>query len=408
MEKRVMKRLDILIITSKLPYPPTDGGREVVFQCIARLAARGHRITLLCFGGDAEERAGYVAKMEEIATIRIVRHNTRTSIVPALLNMFSSIPYTVSKYRARNMHHTLTSLLESQHFDLAHIEPLHMAHYIPTVKMFGVPVMLRLQNVESVLVQRVASVVRGPLRLYLTLQAKKLKRFEAIVSEQADLCLAISEEDATQLRRINPQAEVVVIPAGTDTEYFKPRPEIEEPYTIVYVGYMNWLPNLDAVLWFCHAVFPQICQRLPEARLLVVGKNPPDSVRRLHDGKRIIVTGFVNDVRDYIAKGSVFVVPLRAGGGIRIKILQAMSMGKAIVSTSVGAEGIKACPGRDLVIADTADEFARSVIDLLLDRERRQQLGQSARELIERQYSWEIVVKLLEEAYLELVRKTCL
>ncbi len=402
-----MKRLDILVITSKLPYPPTDGGREVVFQCIARLAARGHRITLLCFEGDAEERAGHAIKMEELATTRIVRHNTRTSIVSALLNMFSSIPYTVSKYQARTMYHTLKSLLASQHFDLVHIEPLHMAHYIPVVKRFGIPVVLRFQNVESVLLERAAGVARGLSRLYLALQAKKLNRFEAMVSEQADLCLAISEEDATRLRRINPRIKVAVVPGGTDTEYFKPRPKIEEPYTIVYVGLMNWFPNVDAVLWFYHAIFPQICRRLPQVRLLVVGKDPPDLVRKLHDDKRIIVTGFVNDVRDYIAKSSVFVVPLRVGGGMRIKILQAMSMGKAIVSTSVGAEGIKALPGQDLVIADTADGFAQSVIDLLLDRDRRQQLGKNARELIERQYSWEIVVKLLEEEYLTLAQVGC-
>jgi sugar transferase (PEP-CTERM/EpsH1 system associated) len=393
----------ILCLAPRLPYPPTDGGRIALIEPIKRLAGRGHDITLLCFGAGSDRDSA--AAMRQFCQVELVHHDTRNRLIPAMLNIMSSKPYTISKYHSEKMRRAMRHLLVSMPYDLAHAEHLHMASYLSIAREFGVPAILRQQNVESLLAQRFAHQARGFHRLYAHLQVCKVRRYEAAACEAADLCFTITEIDALRLRQLNPRIRTAVVPAGVDTEYFRPQfPVREEPYTIVWIGSMDWLPNVDAVRWFCDNVFPQVKQRLPQAQFYVVGKNPATSIRRLGDRPGIVVTGFVEDVREHIAKCSVFVVPLRIGSGMRLKILQAMAMGKAIVSTSIGAEGISAADGRDILLADTVDAFARSTLELLANADLRYAIGGNARKLVESSYSWDRTVALMERIYERVVR----
>ena len=395
--------LRVLYLTSKLPYPPTDGGRIAVWELIKRLAERGHYVTLCCFSSETNQQS--VSPLEQFCHVELIHHDTHNRLIPALLNIFLPIPYTISKYYSKRMVEAVSSLLVSYQFDLVHIEPLHMAHYLPIAKAFSLPVILREQNVESLLIERFSREARGLQRFYARLQVPKLRRYEAKMCEQADLCLTITEEDARRLRSLNPRIRTVVIPAGVDTQHFYPKfGEAEEPYTIVSVASMDWPPNVDGIMWFCNRVFTKIKEQLPQVKLYIVGKNPPLAVQKLSNGLDIVVTGFVEDIRDYIARGSVFIVPLRIGSGMRLKILQAMAMGKAIVSTSVGAEGIKVNNGRDIVLADTETEFAKAVVELIVDAEKRHRIGKNARKLVECYYSWDRVIDSLEQVYYRLVR----
>ena len=393
--------LNLLVLTSNVPYPPTDGGRIAVFEPIRRLAERGHRITLLAFGS---REAKDWSPLEQYCSLEVVGHDSANHILPAALNMMSQTPYTISKYKSSAMVARLRQRLASEAFDLVQVEHLHMGQYLPIIKEYGLPMLLRQQNVESVMTERFWRQARGLYRLYVGLQIAKLRRFEVQVCLQADACLMMTEVDAECLKRMNPHISTVVIPAGVDLTYYHPSPESNKENEIVFVGAMNWAPNIEAVLWFCGEIFPKVKRQLANVRLCIVGKDPPPSVRRLSSRPDVYVTGFVQDVRDYVAKASVFLVPLRVGSGMRLKILEAMAMGKAVISTRIGAEGIEAVDGQHILLADTADDFSASVIRLLTDANMRRHIGQNARRLVERRYSWNTMVDLTEQIYRDVIK----
>lgn len=396
-----MKSLRILLATPKSPYPPTDGGRIAIFEPLRRLAQRGHRITLITFGSLSTQ---HWTPLQQYCRLEIVDHNTANRILPAVLNLFSSTPYTISKYNSSAMADRMRQLMASERFDLMHIEQLHMAHYLRVAEEFNIPVILRAQNVESLLAERFWREGRGIERLYAWTQLAKLRRFEARACERASMCLTISDVDAERLRQLNLHIKTTVVPAGVDTDYYRPMPGLEEPNTIVFVGSMDWRPNVDAVLWFCDDILPRIERQIQHVKFYIVGKNPPQRIQQLADGGKMIVTGFVEEVREYVAKSSVFIVPLQVGSGMRLKMLQAMAMSKAIVSTSIGAEGIKVTNGRDVLLADTVDDFVQGTIKLLMDAELRHHIGNNARKLVERYYSWNTVIDLTEQIYQDVVQ----
>lgn len=398
----VSKPLNILLVTTKLPYPPTDGGRIVVYESLKRLAERGHNVTLLCFSPNESQD---VAALEQFCRVELVAHDTSTRWFRALMHLFSPVPYNISKYHAEEMSERIHQFLAQEDYDLVHLEHLHMAFYASTAREHHVPVVLRQQNVESQITERLALGSSKLQRLYAHVQSGRMKRYEASACEQADLCLAITAADARSLLQLNPRIRTAVVPAGVDLQYFAPVQDVsEEPFTIVSVAALDWLPNVDSVLWFCDRIFPRVRQELPQARLLVVGKNPPASVRALARRENVVVTGFVEDIRQYIAQGSVVVVPMRMGGGIRVRILQAMAMGKPVVSTSLGAEGIDVTDREDILLADGEADFAQATVQLLREPALRRHIGANAHQLVERRYSWDTVVALAERIYRGLVQ----
>jgi glycosyltransferase involved in cell wall biosynthesis len=214
----------------------------------------------------------------------------------------------------------------------------------------------------------------------------------------------MSEVDAAALEKIAPGARTAVVPNGADLSYFRPRRGEEGP-ALIYTGGMKMFANQDAVLFFVREIWPLVKREVPEAVFIAVGTNPPEELKAMAAaGSGIEVTGFIDDVRPYVARASVYVVPLRVGGGTRLKVLDAMAQGKAIVSTSIGCEGIDVVPGETLVIEDEPRAFAGQVVALLHDAGRRQRLGLAARALVERKYSWAVIGRSLQQAYEAAVR----
>ncbi len=391
----------ILFVAPKIPWPATDGGRIAIYELVRHLTERGHQAAFLGFG--APRAADELRAHAGLLWAKAIPHDTATNPVSAFANLFSPLPYTASKYKSAAMADAIRSAFQEELFDLVQLENTHMAHYLGLVQKHNRPAVLRLQNVESLLAGRYAQTIAPPFRWYVALQARRMYRFEARACEQASLCLAITEEDAERVRRMAPDAQVAVSPAGVDLERFYPQPMSEEPGTVVSVAALNWPPNVDSMRWFRAEIWPRILKEEPTARWLVVGKDPPSDILRWpEEDHSITVTGFVDDVRPYLFRGSVVIVPLRSGGGMRLKILEAMASGKAVVSTPLGAEGIPARNGEEIVLASPDRTFATEVIRLLREGAERKRIGKAARTWVER-YGWNRIAEALEREYAALL-----
>jgi glycosyltransferase involved in cell wall biosynthesis len=262
-----------------------------------------------------------------------------------------------------------------------------MANILPQLP--SAPTVLFEHNVEYMIWKRLADVEGSQWRrALLTLEWRKMRRYEAAACRRAALTIAVSETDRALLQADAPNARICTIPTGVDTSYFRPDASRETASSLVFTGAMDWYPNEDAIIHFIEAILPAIRREIPGTALAVVGRNPGERLRRAAAAVQVEVTGTVDDVRPYMAKAAVYVVPLRVGGGTRLKIFEALAMGKAVVTTTVGAEGLPVTPGEHLLQADDPADFARAVVTLLRDRGLRDKLGVGGRRLVEERYSW--------------------
>ena len=389
--------MKILFLAPKIPWPATDGSRIALYELIRHLTARGHQAAFLGFGnqGAADEfrtRAG-------LLWAKAIPHDTSTHYLNAALALLSPTPYTASKYKSGEMNAAVREAFHEERFDLVHLEGTHMAHYLGLAQSLGVQAVLRLQNVEWLVHARYARTAAFPLNLYVRIQAQRMRAFEIRACRQADLCVAITQEDAERILQLVPDASVAVSPAGVDLERYYPQPMSEEPGTLVFVGALDWPPNADAIRWFRTKVWPRVTQEEPTAQWIVVGKSPPaDILHWPEEDRNIQVTGFVDDVRPYLHRASVVIVPLRSGGGMRLKILEAMAAGKTVVSTPVGAEGISARNGEEIILAGPDRSYGVEVVRLLRQPTERKRIGKAARAWAEG-YGWSGIAADLERVY---------
>jgi glycosyltransferase involved in cell wall biosynthesis len=316
--------------------------------------------------------------------------------------MFAAAPYSVSKYWSREMEAAIEKLISANSFDVVHFEQIHMAHYRKFCNRH--PCLVDQQNVEHRILERCANMEKSLFkrRLFLA-QARKMKAFEATQVAGFSACSAVSDEDGRVLMNlVRNKRPVYTLPNGVDTEFFRSRAhhicESPEEDALVFTGSMDWLPNADAASYFCKDILPLIWAVKPNVRFYIVGKGPSGRSNEFAD-VRIIQTGRVDDVRAFTARSKVVVVPLRIGGGTRVKILEAMSMERAIVSTSTGAEGIEYTVDTDIILADRPEVFARKVVLLLDDNEKRRALGMAGRKLVLEKYDWNIVGQKLNRIY---------
>jgi glycosyltransferase involved in cell wall biosynthesis len=265
------------------------------------------------------------------------------------------------------------------------------------------PTVLFQHNVETALWQRMASTESNPAkRLAYRIEARKMARYESAALRKFHHVIAVSDHDREQMRTMNPSCPVSVVPTGVDTQKYAVAPPAKaEPPRIVFLGSMDWEPNIDAVIYYCQEIFPQVRAELPSAIFQIVGRNPHSRVKQL-GSESVQVTGTVPSVAEYLCDATLVVVPLRIGGGTRLKIFEAMAMGKAVISTSIGAEGLDVKNGRDLILADDAATFSEATIVLLKDARLRRRYEQAAAQLAA-QYDWSKIV----QRFVEVLHETC-
>lgn len=372
-------------------WPPNTGGRLRSFHLLAELSRR-HRVTLLTTHFPEEDPQALreqLPRCERIISIpyAIPKRNSARFPLILLRSWFSSLPADLWKCRVPALRREAARLAAARAVDLIVADFLVA---VPNVPLAGaVPVVYFAHNVEHVIWKRLRDNARRAWRrALLEIEWRKMRRYEAETCRRARLTVAVSPQDRDVFAALAPSTEVCAVPTGVDVSYFIPNGMPESPDHLVYVGSMDWYPNEDAILYFMDAILPRIRRERPAVSLTVVGRNPSTRLRQAAARAGVHVTGTVEDVRVFVADAAVIVVPLKIGGGTRLKIFEALAMGKAVVSTTVGAEGLPLIDGTHFVRADEPAEFARAVIALLRDPVRRRELGMAGRRLVEERYAW--------------------
>ena len=394
----------ILWLKSDLLLPLDKGGKLRTWHLMRHLARR-HEITYLAFR-EPDQPAADVEGMKEVAarvetiTRREPAKGTMRFYVDAALHLVDPLPYAVGKYRSAEYRRRLEALLARERFDLIVCDFLFPAVNLP--KRLPCPAVMFTHNVESEIWRRHAETKTGVLgRLLYGAQYRRMLRYERRELARFDGILAVSDADRDTFTRLYPGAisqPVHVVPTGVDTDYFEPASSDPQSRAMVFTGSMDWLPNEDAMLYFCREVLPAIRAEIPDASLAIVGRTPTPAVKKLAEEHGVTVTGRVDDVRPYMKEAAVYIVPLRIGGGTRLKIFEAMAMGKAVVSTTVGAEGLPVTDGEHVRLADEPAAFARAVVHLMRDLDERRRIEAAARALVVARYDWSAVAGELESA----------
>lgn len=400
-----MKPMRVLWLNANLLLPLDKGGKLRTWHLMRHLAAR-HDVTYMSFA-QPEELEAHGAGMREVCSrlVTVPRHESPKGSLRfygrVARHLFDPVPYAVSQYRSAAYRREVDALLDTGIFDRIVCDFLVPAVNLRTAR--PCPAALFTHNVESEIWRRHADTTDSPVRkLLFRQQFNRMLAFEGRTLSQFERVLAVSDADRDTFHRLYPQglnAPVSVIPTGVDTAFFAPTStDAGTTAHLVFVGSMDWLPNEDAMVYFCDEILPLIQAQVPGVTLSIVGRAPTAAVTRLARPGAVEVTGRVDDVRPAMGAASVVIVPLRIGGGTRLKIFEAMAAGKAVVSTTVGAEGLPCEPGRHLLLADGPEAFAASVVALLRDPDRRRAIERQARQLVTDRYDWAAVAGAFEQA----------
>ena len=378
--------------------PPDIGGKIRSYNILKQLA-RKHEITLFTFYAehpdDVHPRGADIFSKVVAVPLPLPPRRSLAEYARYASMLVAGRPFTIDKYLYPVVRRRYAELLASAAFDLIVCDFISPAPLIDW--QTPPPKILFTHNVEAQVWERHYKVVSNPVvKLACWLESRALNRVERHYAGLADHVLTVSENDRAAFARYADPGRISVIPTGVDTEYFQPAPGPQQPDTTVFTGSMAWMPNEDGVAYYVEKIFPLVRREIPEALFWAVGRQPPRRLQALAS-ESVVVTGAVEDIRPYLGKAAVCVVPLRSGSGTRIKIFEAMAMGKAVVSTTMGAEGLPVSHGENIILADEPADFARQVVALLRDPERRERLGRAARELVERNYGWPSVAAYFDQ-----------
>lgn len=392
--------MKVLFLALYPPFPAVDGGRIRTFNTLKQISAR-HKVSLLCFEDPlaASPHQNVLQSLcQEVYTVPKPAKRRR-SLADKLVDLFRLDPVGLKGHYSPEMASLIRKAILNDNYDLVHIDQILLAQY--TAAMANVPWVLTHHNIEALAQSRQHSIDQRSLfkKISDRLERARWKRYEIQMSRRAGAVVTVSEFEARYFRQFVSLEKVFVSPNGVDLEYFQPVERTPTQLRLLFTGRMDYPPNVDAMLWFCQEVWPALRREIPDVELLIVGRDPAPQIRNLDGSNGVIVTGMVDDVRPFYAQASVFIVPLRSGGGTRLKILEALAMGMPVVTTSLGCEGLEVVNGRDLLVVDEQNEFVRKIFELLQSPTRRIELGKCGRRLVVEKYSWESSCRCMQKAY---------
>ncbi|MGH7602006.1 MAG: glycosyltransferase, partial [bacterium] len=394
--------MKILLITPRLPYPPYRGDKLKIFNLLKRLS-KDNSIHLLSFVENGREREYIQHLAPYCATVEVVPLPRWRSYLQCLFGLFSTLPLQVHYFKSQKMRRRIAEICRHNHFDVIHTHLIRMAQY--TAGSEHPLQVLDLTDAVSLYLSRFLSREKNQLlKLLLKVELERIKRYENIL-EQFHASFVCSEPDKEQLLQAAPEADIRIIPNGVDLAYFSnDKPVKYDPARIVFTGNLTYYPNIDGIFYFVNEIFPLVKKEVPAAKFYIVGQSPPAKVRALASND-VIVTGFVEDIKQHYLSSAVAVSPIRFGAGTLNKILEPLVLGVPVVATSMGTEGLDVTNGKEILIADGPHTFARHVVRVMKEPAYRDSLGQEGMAIIRRLYNWDAIVQALENVYQEMIEE---
>lgn len=406
--------MKILFLTQILPYPPDAGPKVKTWHVLRYLVTQGHEITLASFVRQEEEQYLDIVRGLGIELFPVpIRRSRAADFAFLLRSNLTGIPFLIERDNLPAMRRLVNRLISERNYDVIHADQFTMTQFAPMNDgRAGHPVrVFDAHNANWLVLERVKANARLFLKPVLALEQQRLKRYEGRIVKRFEHTLAVTDNDRALLleavRSVDPAAvdgagkRMITIPIAVDTKTLQPAARKPLSRKILTLGTLHYQPNADGIRWFLNEVFPRVREAIPDAALTIIGKNPPadflQAARQMPDA--VQVTGYVEDLSPYFDESSLMVVPVRAGGGMRVRILEAFARAMPVVTTTTGLEGIDARPGEDVLVVDSPADFADQVIRLACDPALQARLAENSRRLAERSYDWQAVLSRLEVIY---------
>jgi glycosyltransferase involved in cell wall biosynthesis len=379
----------ILQVANKFPYPAKDGGSIATLSLSKSFAALGHEVTVLAMNTSKHYTDLTTVPAELSGSIRFISIpvNTDIKIFSLIRNfLFSSLPYNAERFISKAFDDLLKKILKEDQFDIIQLEGLYLASYLETIRAHSrAKVVMRAHNIEHEIWERIAAQRKGPKKWYLRHLAGRIKRMELKYLNLYDAILPITSRDQTMLKGLGCKLPSHVVPMGINAGELVPDHSRLEFPSVFHIGALDWMPNQEGLLWFFDHVWGRILTKYPDLKFYLAGRNAPGFFKAL-PYRNVVYLGEVEDAYNFIRSKAVMVVPILSGSGMRIKIIEGMALAKAIVTTSIGTEGIATTHSRDIYISDDPEEFATSVCNLVADRNFCIGIGENARKFVTNQY----------------------
>lgn len=401
--------MKILQLCKKFPYPLKDGESIAVTHLSQAMNELGCKVTLLSMNTTKHyfDLADLPSSYNHYRAIHTVKVDNRIKLKDAFFNLFSDTSYHVSRFVSSNFKNQLIKLLTTQSFDIVQLETMYLAPYISIIRQHtNAPIVMRAHNIEHEIWQRVAENSRFlPLKWYLKHLTNKLRKYEIACLKDYDLLVAITKRDLDLYRTLGFKKSAIVTPVGIEGKCYEPNYNCYQNYpSLSFIGALDWIPNQEGLMWFLDNVWQELSSKHPQLKFHIAGRHAPKSILQLNI-PNVIVHGEVPDAKAFINNHSIMIVPLLSGSGIRVKILEGMALGKVVVTTSIGLEGIEAANGKEIMVADSATAFANCIETCIENKNKLKQVGKHAKELINSKFDNTKIATKLIKSYRKLLQK---
>jgi glycosyltransferase involved in cell wall biosynthesis len=393
--------MKILSISPKIPFPDNDGHTKSIFGLLKHLSMRGHQIDFVAYSqGKYDEKN--INEIRKYATVHILNVLTQNRIDGIIKNLFSPVPYNISKYHRKVLKIFLQNYFKDNKVDIVHVTNAHMGWVVDEVrKLSKAKIVLRQENLELMIMKRYYKNQKNIfLKIYSWIQLKKFLKYEPSLCAKFDACVMMSKMDLDELIKYGSNIDAFVIPSGIESKLLSLKEDKIEPFSLYHYGSLEWYPNYDGVVWFINEILPDLVKEESKIKLYLYGNGISERLiipEKLKE--HIIVKGFIPDIWNEIKDKSLSIVPLRIGSGIRIKILELLASGKMVITTSLGKEGIPVEDNKHLLIADTADQFKEKILGYFNNDFNVERITSDGRELIKENYTWERIAERFEKLY---------
>ncbi len=375
--------MNILQLTNKVPYPPRDGGAIATLNMATGFTNLGHKVSVLAM--NTSKHFFDIEKIPDNIKTKInfhdVKVNTRIKYTEIIKNLlFSKMPYNAQRFLSENYSKKLTEILISNDYDIIQLEGLYLTPYIPEIRKHSKGLIaLRAHNIEHEIWERIASQQKFSFKKFYCKEiARRVKNLKKEVINKYDVLIPITDRDSKRFEDLGNEMPTHVVPAGIDTEKLIPQPEKIVFPSVCHIGTLDWMPNQEGLIWFLKNAWEQLNELHPDLEFNIAGRNAPEWLNKLFNSYNVNFYGEIADAYDFINKNAIMVAPLFSGSGMRVKIIEGMALGKAIITTPVGIEGIPATNGKNIIIEETPEGFIKQIDKLIKNRESINEIGKNA------------------------------